>query len=54
MLSWAARWKGSAAPSKSDADKKEEAEAAAPAEKPKTPAALATDLPVTFEVSLIP
>lgn len=53
VLSWAARWKGSAAPAKIDADKKEEAEAAAPDDKPKPPATPAAELPVTFEVSLV-
>lgn len=56
VLSWAARWKGSAAPTKTDdTGKKEEApaaEAVAPAaDKPKPTAFPTADLPVTFEVS---
>eukprot|EP00904_Undaria_pinnatifida_P008315 jgi/Undpi1/4613/HiC_scaffold_18.g07967.m1 len=54
VLSWAARWKGSAAPTKSDdTDKKKEAPAAKvvepAADKPKPAAVPSDDLPVTFE-----
>lgn len=54
VLSWAARWKGSAAPAKGDgADKKGDAVAKAEpvdADKTKASAAAAPELPVTFEV----
>lgn len=55
VLSWAARWKGSAAPGKGDGSKGDAAatEAAAvpaEAEKSKPPPAAAVELPVTFEV----
>lgn len=51
-LSWAARWKGSAAPAdKEDSAKVDEKKPeVAVAEKPKPAAAPIADLPVTFEV----